>query len=75
MAGRNDIIQFATQPGYDLRELTVPVLSFTRVGLQVIELTLSFSGFLGFIAVTLATVNVVGGFMVTHRMLAMFKKR
>lgn len=30
---------------------------------------------LGFIAVVLATVNVVGGFMVTHRMLGMFKKK
>lgn len=28
---------------------------------------------LGFIAVALATINVVGGFMVTNRMLAMFK--
>ena len=27
---------------------------------------------LGFLAITLATVNVVGGFMVTDRMLAMF---
>lgn len=30
---------------------------------------------LGFIAVTLATINVVGGFLVTDRMLEMFKKR
>jgi len=30
---------------------------------------------LGFIAVLLATLNVVGGFAVTHRMLGMFKKR
>ncbi|HEY1930634.1 MAG TPA: NAD(P) transhydrogenase subunit alpha [Acetobacteraceae bacterium] len=29
----------------------------------------------GFIAVTLASVNIFGGFMVTHRMLSMFKKR
>jgi NAD(P) transhydrogenase subunit alpha len=29
---------------------------------------------IGFIAVILATVNVVGGFMVTDRMLQMFKK-
>jgi len=29
---------------------------------------------LGFVAVVFATVNVVGGFMVTHRMLEMFKK-
>lgn len=30
---------------------------------------------LGFTAVVLATVNVVGGFLVTHRMLAMFQKK
>jgi NAD(P) transhydrogenase subunit alpha len=29
---------------------------------------------LGFIAVTAATINVVGGFMITDRMLRMFKK-
>jgi|GEM_PF-149253 len=31
--------------------------------------------FLGFVAVVLAMINVVGGFMVTHRMLMMFKRR
>lgn len=30
---------------------------------------------LGFVAVVLATINVVGGFLVTHRMLAMFGPR
>ena len=30
---------------------------------------------LGCLAVGFATVNVVGGFLVTHRMLAMFRKR
>jgi len=30
---------------------------------------------LGLCAVVLATINVVGGFMVTNRMLAMFKKK
>ena len=29
----------------------------------------------GFIAVVLATINVVGGFMVTNRMLGMFKRK
>ena len=33
------------------------------------------SSWLGMMAITLATVNVVGGFLVTHRMLAMFRKR
>jgi NAD(P) transhydrogenase subunit alpha len=30
---------------------------------------------LGCVAVVLATVNVVGGFLVTHRMLLMFRKK
>ncbi len=30
---------------------------------------------LGVIAIALATVNVVGGFLVTHRMLEMFRKK
>jgi NAD(P) transhydrogenase subunit alpha len=33
------------------------------------------STLLGFIAVVVATINVVGGFLVTNRMLAMFKPR
>ena len=33
------------------------------------------SGALGFAAVVFATINVVGGFLVTHRMLAMFKRK
>lgn len=32
------------------------------------------SSILGFVAVTAATINVVGGFMITDRMLRMFKK-
>jgi H+-translocating NAD(P) transhydrogenase subunit alpha len=30
---------------------------------------------LGFLAIVLATINVVGGFMVTHRMLGMFQRK
>lgn len=33
------------------------------------------STILGFVAVTCATINTVGGFMITDRMLRMFKKR
>jgi NAD(P) transhydrogenase subunit alpha len=40
-------------------------------GLQLTTLT----AVLGFLAVVLATINVVGGFLVTHRMLKMFKRR
>jgi NAD(P) transhydrogenase subunit alpha len=39
-------------------------------GLQLTTLTMV----LGFLAVVFATVNVVGGFLVTHRMLRMFKR-
>jgi NAD(P) transhydrogenase subunit alpha len=34
----------------------------------------AYSTVLGFIAVTAATINVVGGFMITDRMLKMFKR-
>jgi NAD(P) transhydrogenase subunit alpha len=40
-------------------------------GLQLTTLTTV----LGFLAVVLATINVVGGFLVTHRMLRMFRRR
>lgn len=33
------------------------------------------SSILGFIAVAMATANAVGGFLVTHRMLEMFRKK
>jgi len=36
---------------------------------------LDFSQVMGFCAVTLASVNIFGGFIVTHRMLSMFKKK
>ena len=35
----------------------------------------SFSKVMGFLAVILAAVNIFGGFLVTHRMLSMFKKK
>ncbi len=34
-----------------------------------------FSEIMGFVAVTLASVNIFGGFLVTNRMLSMFKKK
>ena len=40
-------------------------------GMQHTELT----KYLGFAAMVFATINVVGGFMVTHRMLGMFKRK
>jgi NAD(P) transhydrogenase subunit alpha len=35
----------------------------------------TFSTILGFVAVTCATINVVGGFIITDRMLRMFKRK
>jgi H+-translocating NAD(P) transhydrogenase subunit alpha len=34
-----------------------------------------FAQIMGFIAVALASVNIFGGFIVTHRMLSMFRKK
>ena len=36
---------------------------------------MDFSKVMGFLALTLASVNIFGGFIVTNRMLAMFKKK
>ena len=36
---------------------------------------MSFSKVMGFVAVVLASVNIFGGFIVTQRMLQMFKKK
>ena len=36
---------------------------------------MGFSKIMGFLAVALAAVNIFGGFVVTNRMLAMFKKK
>jgi len=35
----------------------------------------SFSQIMGFVGVTLASVNIFGGFLVAYRMLSMFKKK
>ena len=48
----------------------VGAVTVTGVGTAI-----SLAAFAGFIAILLATVNVVGGFLVTHRMLDMFKKK
>jgi len=35
----------------------------------------TWTAILGFLALTFATINVVGGYLVTHRMLVMFKRK
>jgi H+-translocating NAD(P) transhydrogenase subunit alpha len=37
--------------------------------------SISFSNILGFLAVVLAAINIFGGFLVTQRMLQMYKKK
>ena len=36
---------------------------------------MNFSSMMGFLAIILASVNIFGGFVVSHRMLSMFKKK
>ena len=36
---------------------------------------MNFSSMMGFLAIVLASVNIFGGFVVSHRMLSMFKKK
>ena len=38
-------------------------------------ISISFSNILGFVAVILAAINIFGGFLVTQRMLEMYKKK
>jgi H+-translocating NAD(P) transhydrogenase subunit alpha len=63
--------------------LHTPLMSMTNAisGITILAAVLIFShetygtySIMGFIAVVLATLNVVGGFTVTDRMLKMFKK-
>ena len=51
------------------------ISGITLVGAVIVAAGFSVSSFIGFLAVVLATINVVGGFLVTHRMLAMFRKK
>ena len=44
------------------------------VGAIIVTTNFELNGILGFVAVVFATINVVGGFLVTDRMLKMFKK-
>jgi len=60
-----------------LMSVTNAVSSVIIVGALVAAgpIEMNFSKVMGFIAVILASVNIFGGFIVTNRMLAMFKKK
>ena len=51
------------------------ISGITLVGAVIVAGHASGAPWLGMVAVSLATVNVIGGFLVTHRMLSMFIKR
>jgi H+-translocating NAD(P) transhydrogenase subunit alpha len=58
-----------------LMSVTNAISSVIIVGALIASGTGGVAAFFGFLAVTLASVNIFGGFAVTERMLAMFKKR
>ena len=58
-----------------LMSVTNAISSVIIVGALIATGAGSVAAFFGFLAVILAAVNIFGGFAVTERMLAMFKKR
>jgi proton-translocating NAD(P)+ transhydrogenase subunit alpha len=58
-----------------LMSVTNAISSVIVVGALIASAGRSFSEAMGLIAVTLASVNIFGGFIVTQRMLQMFKKK
>ena len=60
-----------------LMSVTNAVSSVINVGALIAAgpLGLSLAKIMGFVAVTLAAVNIFGGFIVTHRMLQMFQRK
>ena len=53
----------------------IVVGALLSVGVAGVNAGSNFAKFVGFIALILASVNIFGGFMVTERMLAMYKKK
>jgi H+-translocating NAD(P) transhydrogenase subunit alpha len=60
-----------------LMGITNAISSVIIVGAVIAAGAVEMSGakIMGFLAVTLASINIFGGFIVTHRMLQMFKKK
>jgi H+-translocating NAD(P) transhydrogenase subunit alpha len=53
----------------------IVVGALLSVGVAAIDSGSGFARFVGFIALILASINIFGGFLVTERMLAMYKKK
>ena len=53
----------------------IVVGALLAVGIEAISSGATHAKIFGFIALVMASINIFGGFMVTHRMLAMYKKK
>ena len=53
----------------------IVVGALLAVGVTAITASSNFAKFFGFLALIMASVNIFGGFLVTNRMLAMYKKK
>jgi H+-translocating NAD(P) transhydrogenase subunit alpha len=53
----------------------IVVGALLSIGVEAVDSGSSFARLVGFIALVLASVNIFGGFLVTERMLAMYKKK
>jgi len=53
----------------------IVVGALLAVGVQIMESGTVFARVLGFIALVFASINIFGGFLVTQRMLAMYRKK
>ena len=53
----------------------IVVGALLAVGVSLVSAGSYFAKFFGFLALVMASVNIFGGFMVTSRMLAMYKKK
>ena len=57
------------------RELMEGVIALLAVGVPLLSEGTGFARGFGFMGLVLASVNIFGGFLVTSRMLAMYKKK
>ena len=53
----------------------IVVGALLAVGVKLMETDYTIAKIFGLLALAMASVNIFGGFMVTHRMLAMYKKK
>ena len=53
----------------------IVVGALLAVGLELVAGGTTLARFFGFLALVLASINIFGGFLVTSRMLAMYKKK